>query len=394
MTKIKIIKKDNNIGLVYKWMGNHNGGIRASRSDWQSHFTHIQLTVYLFLQLLQLTCGLCNGRMPTYLQASAICAERSEIEIIMSNESIDKVNENSCEFVVWIILWIFYIFDWYRSRRKSRSTTDTWRQGFVSDWRLGEDLTSSFAHAHCDSFHMFVRYINLNMLGLSIEAIHAYHTYKKTWTTTITQRLCYFATVTFHKTRTQTHTHIHHDEMVVAMHEQKEWRSSIKYSLFLTVYASLTWLPLAWPFVCPLAWPLVCPLAWPLLCLCKPTLLNVVVLPARDRQPPSLVPFSGCLPSVPYTLPPPFVSNCRAYELSAYAWKQHLTSALAAASRLQMNTWHSSTLMPVVRRSMDANMGGCWARGARANGESSGRNFGSGCVLPRSGINTWRTAAQ
>uniref|UniRef100_A0A182JBP3 Uncharacterized protein n=1 Tax=Anopheles atroparvus TaxID=41427 RepID=A0A182JBP3_ANOAO len=149
-----------------------------------------------------------------------------------------------------------------------------------------------------------------------------------------------------------------------------------RYLRFFTVYASPT--------------PLIG-------CLLTPTLLSVVVLPARDRQ-PSPVPFD-LPPIVPYTLlelpalpEPP--SSWRAYELSAYAWKQQRTSAFAAASRLQMNVWHSSTLMPVVRRRMAAKMGGCWARGVRANGESSGRNFGSGLLLPRSGISTWRTAAQ
>lgn len=83
-------------------------------------------------------------------------------------------------------------------------------------------------------------------------------------------------------------------------------RLFVFYLQFLTVNASLTPFPLTG-------------------CVVRPMLLSVVVLPVLDRQ-PSPVPFG--LPKVPYTLPPwllPPTSNCRAYELSAYAWKQHLT---------------------------------------------------------------------
>ena len=48
-------------------------------------------------------------------------------------------------------------------------------------------------------------------------------------------------------------------------------------------------------------------------------------------------------PAPPAGPPPPPFSRWCAYVESAYAWKQQRTKALAAVSRLQMNTWHSST---------------------------------------------------
>lgn len=80
--------------------------------------------------------------------------------------------------------------------------------------------------------------------------------------------------------------------------------------------------------------------------------------------------------SVPYKLPA--VSTCFAYDESAYAWKQQRTNAFAATSLLQINAWHSNTLMPVVRLKMAAKSGGCAGFGARANGESNGRKRGLG----------------
>lgn len=59
---------------------------------------------------------------------------------------------------------------------------------------------------------------------------------------------------------------------------------------------------------------------------------------------------------VPYKLPA--VSTCLAYDESAYAWKQHLTKAFAATSLLQINAWHSNTLIPVVLLRIAANNGG------------------------------------
>ena len=77
----------------------------------------------------------------------------------------------------------------------------------------------------------------------------------------------------------------------------------------------------------------------------------------------------------------------------------YLTKALAAVSLLQMKTWHSSTLMPDVRRRMAAKSGGWFMLGLRAKGESSGRKrcctaapFGRSWSLP--GTSTYRTAAQ
>lgn len=93
--------------------------------------------------------------------------------------------------------------------------------------------------------------------------------------------------------------------------------------------------------------------------------------------------------SVPYRLPPPF-STCLAQLLSAYAWKQHRTSALAATSLLQMKAWHSKTFMPDVLLMMAANRGGWWGFGVRAKGESRGRNRGVGvCRVFFSGTRTY-----
>ena len=54
----------------------------------------------------------------------------------------------------------------------------------------------------------------------------------------------------------------------------------------------------------------------------------------------------------------------------------YLTNAFAAVSLLQINTWHSSTLIPVVRLRMAANRGGWFIFGFLAKGLSKGRNLG------------------
>ena len=54
-------------------------------------------------------------------------------------------------------------------------------------------------------------------------------------------------------------------------------------------------------------------------------------------------------------------------------WLTYLTNAFAAVSLLQMNTWHSKTLIPVVLLRMAAKSGGWLALGFRAKGLSRGR---------------------